>query len=314
MSYTVSDLFTRACSLVDSLKNDGTVDTATTADYNARTLTLIDVAQKDLIRNADYFKQYELSRSPIESMYGYKSGFDLVEYFGNEDLSFEINNNKYGIVTSYYFESDSNTGVVYIEDFTSNWNTLATINLSNTTLAFKPYKGAVTGTNGATRSRIRFTGANYYRIINRALFNHSFETGKIPDYTPFVKIQLPTDLKSIDKVIIEYPTMNYTHDSVYKIEWENNRQSLYLDYYYSGKIRIQYKPIPAVLTSFNDTIVIDDITAQAICYFLAMNFVATEQNEYLTAFFKAQYDRLKIESSIKQPQGQTVIKDYYGLF
>lgn len=314
MSYTVSDLFTRACSLVDSLKNDGSVDTSTTADYKARTLTLVDIAQKDLIRNADYYKQYELSRNPIESMYGYKSGFDIVEYFGNQDLSLEINNNKYGEVTSYYFESDSNTGVVYIEDFTSGWNTLATINLSNTGLGFKTYKGSVSGTNGATRSRIRFTGANYYKIINTALFNHNFESGKIPDYAPFVKIQLPNDLKSIDKVIIEYPDLKYTHDSIYKIEWENNRQSLYIDYYYAGKIRIQYKPIPAVLTSFNDTILIDDITAQAIIYFLAMNFVATEQNEYLTAFFKNNYERLKSESFIKQPQGQTLIQDYYGLF
>lgn len=312
MSYTIEQLFTRACSLVDSLKNDGTVDAGTTADYRGRTLTLVDMAQKELLRQGDYFKQYELSRSPVDSMFGAKAGFDIREYYGNEDLSFEVNNDKYGVVAAYYLEADSNGGTAYIEDFTSAWNTLATINLVNTGLAFVAYSGTVAGTAGATRSRIRFTGTNYYRTINRALFNHSFEAGKIPVYQPFVKVQLPTDLKSIDKVITEYPVMKYGPDSVYKVEWENNRQSLYVDYYFKGKIRVQYKPIPTVPTAFTDTILIDDITAQAVCYYLAMNFVATEQNEYLTGLFRAQYDRLKAEATMKQPQGETLVQDFYG--
>lgn len=312
MSYTIEQLFTRACSLVDSLKNDGTVDTGTTADYKARTLTLVDMAQKELLRQGDYFKIYELSRKPVSNMFGDFSHFDIKEYYANEDLNFETINNKYGGVKAYYFESDSNGGTAYIEDFTSAWNTIATVNLSNSGLGFVAYSGAVTPTAGATRSRIRFSGPKYYKTINRALFNFAFETGKVPVYQPWVEIPLPTDLKSIDKVITEYPTRKYAPDAFYKIEWENNRQSLYIDYGFEGKIRVQYKPVPAVPTSLSDTILIDDITAQAICYYLAMNFVATEQNEYLTGLFKAQYDRLKAEATMKQPQGESTMQDFYG--
>ena len=314
MSYTIEQLFTRACSLVDSLKNDGSVDAATTADYRGRTLTLVDMAQKELLRQGDYFKTYELARHPVESMFGMKSGFDIQEYKADEDLIFEVINNKYGGVKAYYFESDSNSGTAYIEDYTTTWNTLATISLSNTGIGFVAYNGAVTPTSGATKSRIRFSGTDYYKTINRALYNFKFETGKVPVYEPWVKVDLPTDVKTIDKVITEYPFMKYGPDSFYKIEWENNRQSLFVDYCFSGKIRVQYKPIPTVPTAFTDTILIDDVTAQAICYFLAYNFVATEQNEYLTGLFKSQFESLKAQAMNKQPQGEAIVTDFYGLF
>lgn len=313
MAYTIEQLFTRACSLVDSLKTDGTIDANTTADYRGRTLTLVDMAQKELLRQADYYKIFEFSRKPIQSMYGFMGGFDMEEYKADADLSFEVSNDKYGGVKAYYFEADGSTGTVYIEDYTSQWNTLATISLTNTGIGFVAYSGAVTPTVGATKSRIRFSGQYYYRVVNRALFNYAFQANKVPVYRPWVPVEMPTDMKTIDKVITEYPPLKYAHDLFYKIEWSGNRQTLYIDYYFEGKVRVQYKPIPTTPTSMNDLILVDDVTAQAICYYLAMNFVATEQNEYLTGLFKAQYDKLKLEAGIKQPSGTTSIIDVYGL-
>ena len=58
MAYTIEQLFIRACSLVDSLKNDGSVDASTTADYRARTLTLVDISLKKLNIVAEYYKLF----------------------------------------------------------------------------------------------------------------------------------------------------------------------------------------------------------------------------------------------------------------
>jgi hypothetical protein len=127
-----------------------------------------------------------------------------------------------------------------------------------------------------------------------------------------VPIALPTDVKLIDKVITEFPQRQYALDSFYKIEWNGSIQTLYVNYYFEGKLRIQYKPVTVAPTAMTDIISIDDVTATAICYFLAMNFVATEQNEYLTGLFRSQYERAKGEAMIKQPMGTTEIIDYYG--
>lgn len=308
MSYTVDELFTRACSLVDSLKNDGTVDTSTTADYKARTLTLVDLAQKELLRQGDNYKSYEMSRKPITNLYGYTSGFGIQEYDGVTALTLEAN----GSAKAYYFETDSNGGTAYVEDFTGAWNTLLTVNLVNTGDGFVAYRGAVTPTAGATKTRIRFVGSYYYKVVNYALFAQAFESGKEPIYRPWVPITLPTDVKLIDKVIAEYPERQYNIDGFYKIERNGSIQTLYLNYYFEGKIRVQYKPVTTKPTAMTDTVSIDDVTATAICYYLAMNFVATEQNEYLSGLFRSLYDRAKAEAMIKQPMETSDIIDYYG--
>lgn len=308
MSYTIEAIFQRACSLVDSLKNDGTVDSSTTADYRARTLTLVDMAQKELIRQADNYKPYELARKPVKNLFGYTSGFDIKQYDGVNSLEIEA----IGSAKTYHFESDSNTGTVYIEDYTNQWNTISTITLSNSTNGFITYKGSITPTTGATKTRFRLSGSFYYKFTNYAFFAENFETGKQPIYRPWTPMELPADCKTIDKVINEYPERQYALDPFYKIEYEGNRQTLYLNYYFEGTVRIQYKPIPIIPTSFTDTIEVDDSIAMAICYFLAMNFVATEQNEYLSSLFRSQYERLKGEAMIKQPLGETAIVNYYG--
>lgn len=270
------------------------------------------MAQKDLLKAGDNFKLYELARKPIENMYGYISGFNI-EPYENESLTFEADN-KGKSVKAYYFEADSNGGTAYVEDYNGAWNTLATINLTNTGLGFVAYSGSVTPTSGATKSRIRFEGDNYYNTVNRALFPYSFESGKVPVYRPYVPITLPTDVKHIEKVIIEYPERAYANDPVYKIEWDGAVQTLYLSYYYEGSVRVQYRPVTTAPTAFTDLIQIDDVTAIAISYYLAMNFVATEQNQSLTSLFRSEYERLKAQAMQKQPLGFTDIVNYYGTF
>lgn len=306
MSYTIEQLFTRACSLVDSLKNDGTVDAGTTADYKARTLTLVDMAQKELLQNSDYTKIYEFNRFPVRNMLG--NGFTIKEYKTDTDLIYD---SAEGGAKAYCFESDSGNGTAYIEDYTTGWNTLATVALNNAGTGFKQYKGSLTPTSGATKTRIRFTGTYYYNTVNVALFNYAFEVGKIPDYMPWVKYQLPTDVKSLKEVVAESQN-EYYPEPAYKTEFDGNKINLYVQFGYQGKIRVEYKPVPSAPSALTDTILVDDMTAQVISYFLAMNFVATEQNEYLTGLFRNKYEQLKIECMRRQPNGFNKIKNVYG--
>lgn len=311
MGVTVESIFVKSLSLIDELLPTGAYEASKVADYKGRTPSLVDMIQKELYRSGDLYSQYELSRTPILNMLGQSSNFDIQEYKGVE-LTFETMNDSYGGVKSYYFECDGGNGAVYIEDYTSGWNTLAAINLVNTGTGFVAYKGAVTPTTGATKSRIRFAGSYYYRTINRALFNYPFESGKEPVYAPWVKVTLPSTVKSIDKVIVEYETQQYNADDSYKIERSGNTQYLYVDYFFNGKLRVQYKPVPTTITATTDTLQVDDITANVIAYGLAKWFMAAEENQYLAKLFNDKFNELKAESNLKQPSGVVQIKDYYG--
>lgn len=309
LTITVEDVFKTACSHVDSMTDAGEIDANTTADYRGRTLTLTNTCQRELFRIADNYKQYPITLKPIPNLLGVGNFYDVKEYKGNEDISHVALNDEVGSVQSYYFESDATDGTVYIEDYTTTWNTLATISLSNTDLGFKAYSGSVTKTVGASKSRIRFSGSFYYRYRNVALYSYNYVT--VPVYRQWIPVQLPTDLKMIDKVILDAYNGVYTNDPSYRIEWENNRQTLYFRYDYDGEFRIQYKPYPVVVTAFTDLLSVDDIAAECISYFLAMNFVATEQNEDLRNQFRSQYENLKNELSRKQPESEIQMLDFY---
>lgn len=312
MAYTIEQLFERACSLVDSMTDAGIIDASTTSDYRGRTLSLVDVCQKELGDISDYYKIYEISSSSIPSMFGRGAYTEVKQYEVYEDLEFEVNNGEKGLAKAYYFEADSNDGTAYVEDYNGSWNTLATITLSNSTVGFQTYSGNLTGTTGATKSRIRFTGSYHYNVVNVALFDIAFENGKIPVYRAWKPIQLPVDVYKIDNVKVEYSPNVYTNNSAYRIEWEYSRQKLYVDYNFNGVIKVQYKPFTTIPTAFTDTIEVDDLTAQCICYYLAMNFVATEQNSDLRDMFRSQYESLKILCNKEQPLTEVQIIDYYG--
>lgn len=310
MSYTVDEVFTRACSLIDSLTDDGIVDVNTTSDYRGRTLTLVDMSLKDLIPLFDYYTIYEIARSKIENMLGDGANFDVKDYDAYEDYTIECTNDKYGSVKGYHFETDAGSGNAYIEDYTSGWNTLATIPLTNTDISFKKYSGTVTPTAGATKSRIRFDGLYHYRITNIALYKYSFAT--VPTYRAWIPIQLPVDCRRIEKVTTEEDEEIYTNGTFYKIEWEGARQTIFVKWDYSGTLKVHYKPTPSKPTAFTDTLNIDDNSALAIANYLALNFVSTEQNTELRIHFQTEYERLKRIIGQKQPKTEQPILNVYG--
>lgn len=302
---TVNDLFIRALSLYDEISKAGTVNASKTADYKARTPFLADILQKELLKASDFSKKYEYSACPIDNALGLTIGFNITEFKGL-DLIYEC----LGKVTSYCFQSDGE-GIAYIEDYTTQWNVLKVVNMIMPNNGFSEYKGIVTATVGATKSRLRFSGTYYYRTINRALFSIPLQLNRVPSYAPWVKVSLPDNAREIVQVITEIEDRQYAKDSQYKQESENNVIQLYVNYYYKGKLRVQYKPIPTTITSIDDVIELDGITSQAIIYGLCKWFAASEQNEYVENLCTQKFQELKADSRIRQVATVENIIDVY---
>jgi hypothetical protein len=306
ISTTAQQIYKKSLALIDELSATGGIDANKTKDYAGKAPSLIDMIQKELASAGNLYKIYRIAYSPIPNMLGDQYRID--DYKGIE-LTYEGNINQFGSVKAYYFEVDKPC-TVYIEDYTNTWNVLATVAASPTVAGFTAYKGIVTPTNGATKARIRATGTYYFRIVNRALFNYPLQVA--PEYAPWVEMELPADLKSIKQVVAEYPIKEYVKTANYKVEHEGNRQSLYVEYDFNGELKIEYNYIPTEITALTDTLELDDINVNIIAYELAKNFMAAEQNEFMTNVLTSKYNQLKAESFIKQPSTIDEIQDVYG--
>lgn len=319
MSTTVNQVFNITMDLMDERTDAGTLTDSDVVSYRVKTYNILNLLQAELLKQGSIYSEYSISNKPVKNELGFLSGFEVEEFIGT-DKNFEANS----AIKAYYFEAD-NVGTVYIEDYTSSWNTLATVSTTASTSGFIAYKGVVTPTSGATKSRIRFSGTNYYRNVNRALFNVPFATDSdVPDYRPWVKKTMPSDFKSVDQIVSEFVDYangvpgQYTKDASYK--WEG-RSNLYIDYYFEGNIRIIYNPIPTLLTfsgtgssttDLNQTLTVDDITARTILpYGLAAHLLLTE-NSASAAFFNQRYEELKFAGTRQQAASAEQIINIYG--
>lgn len=302
MSVTANDVFMITLALSGDLDDNGVADDVT--DLQVRTPGILTSLQAEHLKTGDIYSTFEISNKPVTNMLGYKSGHDYVEFLG-EDITKEANGN----VKAYYFEV-SDDAVVYIEDYTSAWNILATITCTPTTGGYTAYKAKVTPTAGATKSRLRFSGTNRYVFTNYAMFSAPFASNNdVPVYRPWVEKQMPSDFKSIDQITEEYPIIQYSKISNFK--WEG-RNKLFIDYYYEGNIRIVYRPIPTTITAMTDTLQVDDVTARSVLpWGLAMEFYKDDDVKF--TYFERRYKEMKANAIIKQPVGESQIVNIYGL-
>lgn len=278
----------------------GLIDATKTARYAVRSPGLITMWQNELSRSGELFNKYEISCKPIPNMLS--SGFDITEHT-DADLTYEATEQ----CKAYSFEVDGEA-TIYIEDLTSVWNVLATIVVPNTITTFTNYKGIVTPTTGATKSRIRFSGSYYYKTVNRALFDYPLKLAQVPSYAEWLLYQMPADFKSVSQIVDESPISGYENNSDFK--WEG-KKDLYVNYEYEGTIRIVYKSIPIVITALSQTLQIDDITCESGAYFLAAHLIVVE-DPASASFFNERFMELKQESKIKQPSAETQILNMYG--
>lgn len=305
MSTTAQEIFALTMAFADQLEDSGEMNPDDTASYAVRTPGILTALQAEMIKPGDIYSTFEISNKPATNLLGYMSGFDFVEYDGTTK-TFEATGN----VKAYYFEVDGE-GTVYVEDFTGIWNTLATIVVPNTVTDFTAYKGIVTPTVGASKSRLRFTGTYRYLITNYAMFSTPYQLSKVPDFRPWVKKTMPLDFKSIDQIIEEYPQRQYGKSSTYK--WEG-RGDLYINYFYEGNIRIVYRPVPSKITALTDVMQVDDVTARTIMpYGLGAELFKEEgKDNNLYSHFLKRFNELKALSMIKAPMSETSILNMYG--
>jgi hypothetical protein len=301
MSTTANEVFLLTMALSGDLDDNGVPDDVT--DLEVRTPGILTSLQAELIRSGDIFSTYEIACKPVANMLGATSGQDYVEFLGTDKM-YEAS----GSVKAYYFEV-SDTATVYIEDFTGSWNVLATINAVPTLTGYTAFKGLVTPTAGATKSRIRFSGTYRYLFTNYAIFSAPFAAvGDVPTFRPYYNVQMPADFKSVEQVIEEYPQRQYTKSSSYKFE---GRGDLYVSYYYEGNIRIVYRPVPSAITALTDTMQLDDVTCRSLLpWGLAMELYKSDEVKF--KYFQSRYREMKALSMIKQPATETAILNYYA--
>jgi hypothetical protein len=305
--YTAQEIFNMTCDFISKRNPNGTIDPGKTATYKARAPGILTAWQSIIAKTGDLYNTYEISNSPIPNMFGLLAGLDIREYGATTplvDLIFEAQ----GSAKAYYLEVDG-PATIYIEDYTTQWNTLTTITAPDTVTSFTPYKGVVVPTTGATKSRIRFSGSYYYRTVNRALFAIPFQADRVPDFKPWVKHSMPSDFKSVDQIIDEYPERQYAKQAGTK--WEG-RRDLYINYYYNGKVRVVYKPVPIVISALTQTLQVDEIASISGAYFLASHLLLIE-DPASASFFQQMYEGLKLETQMKTPASESAIVDIYAI-
>lgn len=297
---TAEQVFEIAMSKIDELLPNGTVDGNTRDEYEQRSLRLITSLQRELMQYSESYKTFEFFKDyimPVE--------FDNTERLHEEDYIFEYD----GVAQAYYFAVDSSCEV-FIEGYDGAWNILDTITIPDTIKAYTGYKGLITPIAGMTKTRLRFSGNYYYKFKNTAFYKEKFRTNdEVPENTSYVRVQMPDDFESIDKIIREYFPAQYVNNVDYT--WEN-RKTLVLNNRFVGNIKIIYKPVSLEITNISQELQIDDITATTtLTDGLAMSLLVTEDPD-LSNFFGQRYEELKSDLiRNKPPVPRETITDVY---
>lgn len=308
---TAQQVFELAMDLIEERLDSGLVSASDTISYKVRTPGILTMLQSELIKQGDLFKSYEISNYPLTNLLGFITNFDIKQFEG-EDLTFEAQ----GKARSYYFEVDK-PATVYIEEFVSGtWNVLATIEANPTESGFTAYKGLVTPSENAVKSRFRFSGSYYYRTINRALFSASFaNVNDIPNYQPWTPIEMPSDFKSVNEIIEEHTDRQYTQSTNYK--WEG-RNKLFINYYFMGKIRVIYRPVPTPIAMpsvatdpMTTELQLDDVTSTTILPYGLAAHLMLQENPSVASYLNSRFEELKFMASKQPPSAFEQITNSY---
>jgi hypothetical protein len=254
------------------------------ADYLNRVIDIANDGLTEIVTTAKRkSKTIKISQNPIQPIGGLASGFDVVQFIGND-----IVNNVGLNATSYYFEVD-NTAIIYVEEEypAGAWNVLQTIN-NAVKGTYTAYKGLINGTSGRNK-RLRFSGQYTYNIKNVALFNKPFETvSDVPDYVPYKIYELPDDFYMLKDVKLESlrnitPTQDFYNEA---------QKTLRLNYYFSNQIDINYYAYPELIPddATDDTIIdIDQLGFNVLAYYVA-SIVKNDEDVTMSTVFQNMYE------------------------
>ena len=316
--YTGTEIFSQAIAILDELSDSGTIVESQIKEYKHRAPYLLDLWQREMIKNGDLFKTFELSCFRKKNLLGDTSQLGIIIENNAEPQSYSASG-----AYCFYIEVDGDCTLTFTEDgtplsgkysFNGGAETAFTGTVNITvpagTTSFLPIRGILTASGGNVTMTI--SGDYYFKHNNRALSPYKFATAdKVPDFKPWYKVQMPSDFKSRSQIISEYPSWQYQEGSS-SVKWEGANE-LYVMFSYDGIIRIKYIPVPTKITDLSQTIEVDDITAASGAYYLAEHFAMADMNDELARRCKEKFRELKIDSMVKTPLQPSEIKDIYNI-
>ena len=278
-------LKTKVLKLIAEYSNNSVpIATQKNGDYINRVIDIANDGLTEIVTTAKRkSKTIKISQNPIQPIGGLSSGFDVIQFIGND-----ISNNVGLNATAYYFEVD-NTATIYIEEeYPSNkWNVLQTIN-NLVKGTYTSYKGLISGNIGRNK-RLRFSGQYTYNIKNIALFNKPFETvSDVPNYQPYVNYDLPNDFFMMKDIKVE----NLRNITATNDFYNEAQKTLRLNYYFSNQIDINYYAYPEQIpdTATDDYMLdIDTLGGNVLAYYVA-SIVKNDEDVTMSTQFQNMYE------------------------
>jgi hypothetical protein len=288
--------------LDEATKKGVNLPTTKNADYRDKFNYFLDEAQKYIASLIKIPSVFQVTQNPIPNQLGLLKGFDIVQYLPGNDKVYEQKGTK-----AYYFEMD-NVGTVTIAV-----NGITTKTITNTAKRqFTAYKGN-TGANAGDTVTITFTGDYPYNIRNTAMYAYAFPTDDdVPDYTPYVEYDMPTDFMSFDSVVIRTDPRVYELYKAYK--WENNKKVI-LEYYKSGSFDIHYFAYPAEIkpTDSDDTVMSVEDKAIDLVVLQAGIMATAADNPALSSWLRSLYLEKVQNITGNESPGEVTVQTIYSM-
>lgn len=306
MSVTAQDIFYDARALLDEYTDDGILlPDADVADLEAKAIRFIDSGQKQLAPDSKLFKTFSYTHKHAPNLLGDGSNFSLIDYEGMDQYYPNVN----GVVgaKAYYFEVDGEADV-YIEELELGvWTPLATHEIAATVTEPTPYSGAISVTSTNNPVRMRFTGDTHYRHRNRALYSYPYSSDRVPQYAPYVKVEMPSDFMSVSQIIQETAEGN-TRLGAY--QWQG-QDELYVSYWFEGTVKVVYRPVPVTITDITDSLTIEDDLAKTLQYFVAAKLAPFEMPD-LVSYMEQLFNEAVYRATKRNVISPQQIQDVYG--
>lgn len=301
-----NEIYNKILAMLDQYTEDGVeISPTDNIDIEKKVIVLTDMNQKEIWHYNKNTKQIEIVNKPPENRLGLLTNFDIVDFEG--ETQYYPDERGVDNVQGYSIQVDGDCVLTYQENIGGTWTDLVTLTPTSIT-TLTTYKGVLNVSSTTNKVRLKIDGTTHFRHINRALWKLKYQADKVPTYEPWVKYDLPSDFNSIDMVVEEFPSGQYSQLSNYKLE---NFRDFYYNFRYEGKIRITYKPVPATITSLDDELQIDTTFAQTIIYDIVAK-LGFYENPDLVNWAEGRRQENKQEAKGNEIKSAEVMIDYYG--
>ena len=237
MSKTKLDVQNYVLGILDEATKKGVaIAPSKNADYRSKLTLFLDTAQKYIANIIKIPAVFTVTQNSIPTMEGMFQGFDIEQVLPDKPKVYTFIGCK-----SMYFEVDNVCTVVI------KVNGVVTQTISNTLKrVFTPYK-VLTGALSTASVEITFSSLYPFNKRNSGFYAYAFPTqADVPEYMPYVSLDMPADFLEFDSVIIKSDPRIYASYIAHK--WENNKKII-LNYYDQGSFDIHYYKYPATIAS-----------------------------------------------------------------